>query len=104
MKESAYWMEKKPSTMVPHKYVHGTATIFSIVAGLLANNPLEKFLGMVRRENYQAASEDRRWAYEPVSDLWSEIYPRSDSSYYGSSDEGTKYKQNRMISNSKKWY
>ena len=25
---------------------------------------------MIRRESYQAASEDSRWAYEPVSDLW----------------------------------
>ena len=26
-----------------------------------------------------------------MSDLWSDIYPDSDSSYYGASDEGSKY-------------
>ena len=35
---------------------------------------------MIRRESYQAASEDSRWAYEPVSDLWPDMYPDGDSS------------------------
>ena len=61
-------------------------SIFYTMAGPLANNPLEKWLGVIRRGTYQAASEDSRWAYEPLSDIWPDIYPASDSSNDGSSD------------------
>ena len=60
----------------------------------MAKNPLEKWLRLTRRETYQAASEDSRWGYEPVSDLWPDIEPASDSSDYGSSDEGRKDQYN----------
>ena len=80
VKESADRMENIPSTMVLHKHVDGTDTIFSITAGPLYNNPLEKWLGVIRRGNYQAASKDSRWEYEPVSDLCPDIYPESDYS------------------------
>ena len=60
----------------------------------LAKNTLEKWLGLIRRGTYEAAAEDIRWAYEPVSDLWSAIEPDSDSSNCGSSDEGGKYQGN----------
>ena len=45
---------------------------------------------MTRRGSYQAAAEDNRWAYEPVSDLWTDIDPDSDYIVDGSSDEGSK--------------
>ena len=35
-----------------------------------------------------------RWAYEPVSDLWTDIEPDGDSSNNGSSYEGSKYQEN----------
>ena len=60
----------------------------------MAKNLLEKWLGVIRRGNYQAASEDSRWEYEPVSDLCPDIYPNSDSSNDGSSDEGIKDQEN----------
>ena len=63
VKESADRMENIPSTMVLHKHVDGTDTIFSITAGPLYNNPLEKWLGVIRRGTYQADSEDSRWKY-----------------------------------------
>ena len=49
---------------------------------------------MIRRGTYQAASEDSRRAYEPLSDLWQDVDPDSDSSDDGSSDEGIKYQEN----------
>ena len=73
-------MEKIPPTMVLHNIVDGADTRFDNMEGPLTNNPLLKWLGVVRRGTYQAASEDISWAYEPVSDLWPYIDPDSDSS------------------------
>ena len=83
-------MEKITSTMVLHKNLDGADTRFSIMAGPLEKNLLVKWLGVIRRGIYQAASKDIRCAYEPVSDLWPDIKPDNDSSNYGSSDEGIK--------------
>ena len=41
---------------------------------------------MIRRGSYQAASEDSRWAYEPVYNLWPDIDTDSESIDVGSSD------------------
>ena len=60
----------------------------------LAKNPLGKWLGVIRRGAYQAESEDNRWAYEPVSDLWPDIESDSYSRDDGSSDEVSKYQEN----------
>ena len=49
---------------------------------------------MIRIRTYQAASEDIRWAYEPVADLCPDIEPVSESSNYWSSDEGIKDQYN----------
>ena len=87
-------MEKIPSAMVLQKHVDGADTRFSTMAGPFANNPLGGFLGVIRRGTYQTASEDSRWENEPLSDLWLDIEPDSDSKNYGSSDEGSKYKEN----------
>ena len=43
---------------------------------------------------YQAASEDIRWKYEPVYDLWPDIEPDSDSINYDPNDEGIKDQEN----------
>ena len=87
-------MENIPSTMVIHKHVDETDTIFSTMVGPLTKNILGNFLGVIRRGTYQAASEDSRWKYEPVYDLWTDIEPNSDSSDDGSSDEVRKYQEN----------
>ena len=79
MKESAARIEKIISTMVLHKYVDGGDSIFATISGPLTNNLLGKWLGLIRRGTYQAASEDSWWAYESVSDLWLDIDPDSDS-------------------------
>ena len=55
---------------------------------------LEKRLGDIRRGAYQAAYEDSRWAYEPVSDLWLDIEPDIDYSNYGSSNDRNKDQEN----------
>ena len=94
MKESAARMEKISYTMVLHKNVDGAENIFYTMEGILVDNPLVKWIGVIRRGTYQSASEDSRWAYEPVSDLWSNIEPASDSSDDGSSDEGSKNQDN----------
>ena len=94
LKESAASLENIPSTVVLHNHVDGAETIFVTMVGPLANNPLVKWLGVIRRWTYQAVSEDRRWAYDPVSDLWPDIYPDSDSSNDRSSDEGIKDQDN----------
>ena len=80
--------------MVLHKHVDGEDTRFFTMAGKLANNPLLKWLGVIRRGTQQAASEDIRWAYELVSNLWPDIEPDSDSRDDGSSDEGRKDQEN----------
>ena len=68
MKESAARMEKIPSTIVLHKHVDGGGTRFTTIVGPLAENLLEKLLGVIIRGTYQAAYEDSRWEYEPVYD------------------------------------
>ena len=73
--------------MLLHKHVDGANTKFSTMSGPSVNNPLSKNLGLIRRGYYQAAAEDNRWAYEPVSNLWPDIEPDSDSSADGSIDE-----------------
>ena len=87
MKESVASMEKIPSTMVLHKHVDWEDTIFSTMSLKLLNNLLVNFIGVIRRGSYQSSAEDRRCSYESVSGLWPDIYPDSDSSAYGSSDE-----------------
>ena len=94
MKSSAARMEKIPSTMVLHKNVDGADTRFSTMEGPLTNNASGKWIGVVRIGTYRSASEDSRWAYEPVSDLWPDIDPDSDSSDDGSSDTVRKYQEN----------
>ena len=53
----------------------------------LVKENLGEWLKVIRRGTHQAASEDIRWAYEPVSDFWTDIEPDIDSRDYGSSDE-----------------
>ena len=83
-------MEKISSTMVLNKHLDWADTIFSTMEGPLANNPLGKWLGLIRRGTYQADSEDSMWAYESVSYLWPYLEPDSESSIDGSSDEKSK--------------
>ena len=73
--------------MVLQKHVYGVDTIFATMELPLVNNPLGKWLGVIRRGTYQSDSEDRRWAYEPVSDLWTDIDLDRDSSDDLSSNE-----------------
>ena len=88
MNKSAARMENIPSTMVLHKNVDGAETIFSIMAGPLVNNNLDKCLRVIRIGKCLSSAEDIRWVYKPVSDLWTEKEPDNDSSVDVSSDEG----------------
>ena len=56
--------------MVLHNHVDGADTIFATMLEPLVNKTLVKWLGVIRRGSYPAESEDSRWAYEPVSNLW----------------------------------
>ena len=94
MKEFSARMEKILATMVNYKHVDGGDTRFSTMAGPLANNPLVKWLGVIRRGTYQSVYEDIRWAYEPLSGFCPYKEPYSDSSDGGSSNEGSKYQEN----------
>ena len=66
-------MENIPSTMVLNKHVDGEDTRVCTISVLLVNSSLEKCLGVIRRDSYQAENEDIRWTYETVSELWSYI-------------------------------
>ena len=94
MNISSSRIEKIPSTLVLHKHVYGADNRFSIMAVPLMNNHLGKCLGFIRRATYQATSEDCRWDFKPVSDLWPYIDPDSYSSYYVSSDDISKDQYN----------
>ena len=48
---------------------------------------------MIRRETYQSASDNSRWSYEPVPDLWPDIDHDIDSSEYESSNEVSNYQE-----------
>ena len=76
--------------MVIHKHADGVKTIFSTMEGPLVKNPMEKWLGVIRRGSYQAVSGDIRCPYEPVYDLWPDIEHDSEYSDDESSDEGIK--------------
>ena len=82
-------MENIPPTMVIHKHIYGVDTRFSTMERPLEYNPLEEWLGVIRRGTYQAASEDIRWAYEPASYLCPYIESDSYSRNNGSIDEGS---------------
>ena len=79
-------MEKIPSTVVIHKNLDGVDTIFSAMSIPLIKNPLVKWLIVIIIGSYQAEAEERRWEYEPVSDLCTDIEPDSDSSVDDSID------------------
>ena len=87
-------MENITSKMVIHNHVDGEDTKFYTMSGPLIKNPMGKCLAGIRRRSYQAAAEDSIWPYKPVSDLWPDIDPDSDSSFDGSSYEGSKYQDN----------
>ena len=87
-------MEYILCTMLLHTHVDGADIIFATMQGPLVKNPLGKCLGVIRRGSYQAAAEYSRWAYEPVSDIWTDIESDGDSNVYGSSDEERKYQDN----------
>ena len=59
----------------------------------LVKIPLGKWIEIIRRGAYQAEFGDVRWEYELVSNLCPDLEPKSDSSYYGSSDKGSKYQE-----------
>ena len=94
MKESSARMEKIPSSMMPHKHVDGADTRFSTMTGILTKTYLGGWLGLIIIGTYQAASEDSRWEYEPVSCLWPYIEPDIESCDYGSIYELSKYQEN----------
>ena len=60
MKESEARMENIPSTMVLHKHVYGSDAIFATIPVPLVNNPIVKWIGVIRRGSYQAEIEDSR--------------------------------------------
>ena len=87
-------MEKIPSTMVLHKNIDKADNRFATMTGLLANHPLEEWLGVIRRVTYQAGYKDSRWEYELVYDLLPGIEHTSVSSDDGSSDDRSKDQEN----------
>ena len=80
--------------MVLHKQIDWADTRFFTMAEPLENNPLGKWIVVIRIGTYQAAFEDSRWAYGPMSGLWPDIDPDSDSSNDESSDELSKDQDN----------
>ena len=54
-------MDNIPSIMVLHKHVDVSATIFATILVPLVNKPMETFLGVIKRGNYQAYILESRW-------------------------------------------
>ena len=73
-------MENIPSTMVLHNHVYGVYNTYAIMMGTLVNNSLGGCLGLIIMWTYQEAYEDNMCLYEPVSDLFPDVEPDSDSS------------------------
>ena len=90
VKESAASMENIPNTIVLHKHVDGEDTRFDTMVGPSETIFFEKWLGVIKRGTYKAASEYSRWANESVSGLCRYIKPDRDSSDDGASDEEIK--------------
>ena len=78
IKESAARMTQLPSTLIFHKHADGADTRFSLMGGDIAENALEKWLGVVRRGSYVKAEGDPNWAFEPLASMWSEDLPDDD--------------------------
>ena len=87
-------MENTLSTMVLHKHVDGEDTRYATISGTLVNNPLGKCLGVIIRGTYPEEAENSWWECEPVSGMWPDIYPYSDSTMDFFCDEGIKYLEN----------
>ena len=79
-------MENIPPTIVLHKHVVGAYTIFVTTEGPLVKNPMETWLVVIIIGTYQSVSEDSRWQYDQVSDLWLDVELVSDSSDDASCD------------------
>jgi hypothetical protein len=78
VKESAARMTRLPSTLIFHKHADGADTRFCLMRGDIADNALEKWLGVVRRGAYVKAEGDPNWAFEPLASMWSEDLPDGD--------------------------
>ena len=90
--------------MLQHTHVDGTDNRFTIIAGPLVGNYLEKWLEVIIRETYQEEYEDRSWSYEPMSHLWPAVEPDSDSRDDGSRDKIKNISITLMDRNRGKWY
>jgi hypothetical protein len=87
IKESAARMTRLPSTLIFHKHADGADTRFSLMRGDIADNALEKWLGVVRHGAYVKAEGDPNWAFEPLASMWSEDVPDEDSDESDEDDE-----------------
>ena len=63
----------------------------------MENYSLGKWIQLIIIGTYQAASEDSRWIYEPVSYLWPDIEPDIDSNYGESRNEVIKDQDNLEV-------
>ena len=88
VKESAARMTKIPSTLIFHKIADGTDTRFNMLSGALAENALERWLGVINRGAYKQAADDATWAFEPLASMWSDELPPEDDSSEEENDEG----------------
>jgi hypothetical protein len=73
-------MEKLPLTIVIHKRVDTLDSRLAQMEGELANNPLEKNLGLFDFGKYTTAPEDAAFAFVKINEMWNEpIQARMDS-------------------------
>ena len=75
VKESAARLTRLPSTLIFHKQADGADTRFSLMGGDIAENALEKWLGVIHRGAYVKAQGDPAWAFEPLASMWSDDLP-----------------------------
>ena len=72
--------------LIFHKQANGADTWFSLLGGDIAENALEKWLGVIRRGAYVKAQGNPAWAFEPLASMWSNDIPGDDNSE--DSDDG----------------
>jgi len=71
VKESAFRMERIPSTLVLHKRTDAADSRFLAMNQRPATTPLEKWLRVIECGAYKKAAEDEDYAFKQLANMWS---------------------------------
>ena len=79
-KESAFRIEKIPSTLILHKKADGADTRFAQSRTPVSEAPLETWLSVLECGAYKQADNDPAWAFVKLDDMWSQEIEHDDNS------------------------